>query len=69
VPSDHFPFFARLKGCFRRPWLAAVWTALGILFWTSPLWGKDADFLIQSWQDREGLPESTALAVAQTPDG
>jgi len=32
-------------------------------------WGKDSDYLIASWQDREGVPESSALAVAQTPDG
>ena len=55
--------------CFRLTWLAAVGAAMGTLLWTSPVWGKSSDFLIDTWQDREGIPESSALAVAQTPDG
>jgi PAS domain S-box-containing protein len=39
------------------------------LFWSGQVRGGNSDFLIQSWQDHEGLPESSALAVAQTPDG
>jgi PAS domain S-box-containing protein len=46
-----------------------VATALGLLFHGLPATGGNSQFLIQSWQDQQGLPESSALAVAQTPDG
>jgi PAS domain S-box-containing protein len=33
------------------------------------VYDKNPDYLIESWQDHEGLLESSALAIAQTPDG
>src|SRR5580698_10360964 len=62
VPPRRFPPFSR-----SAKWLLTA--ALGCLVWGGPAWGKNPDFLVQSWQDHEGLPESSALAVAQTPDG
>jgi PAS domain S-box-containing protein len=32
-------------------------------------WGGTHDFLIENWRAMEGIPENSALAVAQTPDG
>jgi PAS domain S-box-containing protein len=69
VPLVHFPFLPRLMGRFRIAWLAAVCAVLAALLWTGPVWGQDSDFLIASWQEHEGIPENSALAVAQTPDG
>ena len=48
---------------------AVVWGVLINLFLSGQMRGKNSDFLIESWQDHEGIPESCALAVAQTPDG
>ena len=48
---------------------AVVWGVLINLFLSGQVRGKNSDFLIESWQDHEGIPESCALAVAQTPDG
>ena len=32
-------------------------------------WTKNSEYLIDSWGNHEGLPESAALSVAQSPDG
>src|ERR1035437_4743691 len=32
-------------------------------------WGGNSEYLIENWLAKEGLPENSALAVAQTPDG
>lgn len=56
-----------LTGWLRRR--TAAW--LGVLLWLGAglAWARNPDFLLQTWLDRDGIPESTALAVAQTPDG
>jgi PAS domain S-box-containing protein len=33
------------------------------------VWGGNSEYLIENWLAKEGLPENSALAVAQTPDG
>ena len=57
----------RLRFRLRR--LAVIGVALLILAGTGQGWGKNSDFLIETWQDHEGIPESSVLAIAQTPDG
>lgn len=55
---------------FPRPIRQAVYLAAMVsLYWGGQARGQNQDFLIQSWQDQDGVPESSALAVAQTPDG
>jgi len=34
-----------------------------------PVSGKNSDYMIESWQDHEGIPESSVRAAAQSPDG
>jgi len=53
--------------------LAFVWIAVicfaNQLSTAGEIYDRNPDYLIESWQDHEGLPESSALAIAQTPDG
>ena len=69
TPPCRFLFVAGRRNCFRTAVLAAGWVAIAVLFLCGRANGKNADFLIESWQDHEGVPESAALAVAQSPDG
>jgi PAS domain S-box-containing protein len=46
-----------------------VLAVLLALVWARPVWGKNSDFIIESWQDHEGIPESSVRAAAQSPDG
>ena len=62
---DHF---GRLRYVRSARQVVAGLALLG-LFLSAQAWGKNSDFLIESWQDHEGIPESSALAVAQSPDG
>ena len=68
MPCSCLPFFSkRLRG-FSISWLVALAITTALVC-KGQVSGGNSDFLIDSWQDHEGLPESCALAVAQTPDG
>ena len=69
TPHGRFRFFAGYMNYFVTSRLAVGCAAIALFSLGEPLWGKNPDFLIDSWQDHEGIPESSALAVAQTPDG
>jgi len=42
---------------------------LGAPNWLSGATFADSEFLIDSWQTEQGLPENSATAIVQTPDG
>jgi PAS domain S-box-containing protein len=52
-------------------WLAILLTGLGMGAWgaTQPTLHTDPNYLIQSWETEDGLPEDSATAIVQTPDG
>ena len=74
VPSDAIS--GRAKARRRAPWFALVvltvlLIALGLGI-TTALAGAtfaDAEYLIDSWETDQGLPENSATAMVQTPDG
>ena len=69
MPPSRSQFYSRRLKYFRIVWLAVSLAALTSLSRGGQAGNANADFLIESWQDHDGLPESSALAVAQTPDG
>lgn len=57
-------------------WLAGLNTTVGAVATTvapaidRPAWSsEDTDYQIDSWQTEQGLPENSATAMVQTPDG
>ena len=54
---------------FKTTRLSLIGAVLLNLFCSGRAWAKSSDFLIKTWQDHEGIPESYVLAVAQSPDG
>src|ERR1019366_4335671 len=61
--SVHRPFHRRTI-----PVLFSCVAILGLLS-IGQVRGGTSEFLIENWLAKEGLPENSALAVAQTPDG
>ncbi len=48
---------------------ALVLAVLLQLMGSGPAWSQNSDYLIDSWRNHEGVPESSVLTVAQSPDG
>src|SRR6266404_5641997 len=58
----------------RRRLLLVALVLLGILLASDSIFARvtyraDRDYLIDSWETEDGLPENTATAMVQTPDG
>lgn len=51
----------------------ALWVVLAMFSWLAPAEavssGGTSDFLVDGWQTEDGLPQSSVLSFAQTPDG
>src|SRR5688572_24479580 len=46
-----------------------VWSFLAPVFAAKPSFPADPWYLIDTWETEEGLPENSATAMVQTPDG
>jgi PAS domain S-box-containing protein len=56
----------------RRGHLTALLALLGALGWWTPARSAttdDPEYLIEAWETEQGLPEDSATAMVQTPDG
>ena len=63
----------RLRGPLRSGirWLAILLTGLGMGAWgaSQPIVRSDPNYLVDNWTTQDGLPENSATAIVQTPDG
>ena len=67
---------ANLSAIRLKTYLQIVLNLLAIIVGNAVAWGAgsqtirtDPDYLIQTWETKDGLPENSATAIAQTPDG
>ena len=72
---------SRSRSSSRRAWGPAarasvlVGLAVGLLLATAGAWAArptfrgDSDYLIDTWETEDGLPENSATAMVQAPDG
>src|SRR5208283_2345802 len=59
IQVQRFSFFAVLL----------LWTLASGMLHAEHVLDSNPDFLVENWESLDGIPENSALSLAQTPDG